>query len=141
MLYELKHVKWNIGVFLALFCFSFTYPLSAHHSVAMFNLEEVVELKGTVKKFQFTNPHIWLHLEVGDKNGEKTVWRLEYLSPNILKRKGWSRKTFKPGDEITVNAYPAKSGESKGGLINVITADGKMLGKPLSEAGEGPAIK
>lgn len=141
MLHELKHVKRNIGVFLALFCFSFSYPLSAHHSVAMFNLEEVVNLKGTVKKFQFTNPHIWLHLEVADEKGETTVWRIEYLSPNILKRKGWSRKTFQPGDEITVNAYPAKSGESKGGLINATTVDGKMLGKPVAEAGEGPAIK
>ena len=51
------------------------------------------------------------------------------------------REPTKGNSEITVNAYPAKSGESKGGLINVITADGKMLGKPLSEAGEGPAIK
>jgi uncharacterized protein DUF6152 len=141
MLHELKHVKRNISVFLALFCFSFTYPLSAHHSVAMFNLEKIVELKGTVKKFQFTNPHVWLHVAVADDKGETTVWRVEYLSPNILKRKGWNRKTFKPGDEISITVYPAKSGDPKGGFINAITADGKMLGKPVSEAGEGPAIK
>jgi outer membrane usher protein FimD/PapC len=107
----------------------------------MFNLEEVMELKGIVKKFQFTNPHTWLHVSVAGENGEETVWRVEYLSPNILKRKGWNRKTFQVGDEVTVNIYPAKSGDPKGGLINAITADGKMLGKPVSEAGEGPAIK
>ena len=101
----------------------------AHHSAAMFNMEEEVVLKGTVKKFQFTNPHVWIHLQVVNEDGTETLWKIEALNPNALKRKGWKRNTFKAGDEVTVTAAPAKSGKPKANFIRAITADGSEIGQ------------
>ena len=101
----------------------------AHHSAAMFDMEKEVELKGTVKKFQFTNPHVWIHLQVRSDDGTETLWKIEALNPNALKRKGWKRNTFKQGDEVTVYGAPAKSGKPKANFIRAITADGSELGQ------------
>ena len=101
----------------------------AHHSAAMFDLQKNVVLQGTVKKFQFTNPHVWIHLLVVDENGVETLWKIEALNPNALKRKGWKRNTFKAGDEVTITAFPAKSGKPRANFLRAITADGSELGQ------------
>ena len=111
---------------LTLFSFSQVF---AHHSAAMFDLEKEVVLRGTVKKFQFTNPHVWIHLLVTDDDGVETLWKIEALNPNALKRKGWKRNTFKAGDEVTITAFPAKSGKPKANFLRAITADGSELGQ------------
>lgn len=105
------------------------FPATAHHSAAMFDLEKEIELKGTVKKFQFTNPHVWIHLIVVDDKGVETLWKIEALNPNALKRKGWKRNTFKAGDKVTITAFPAKSGKAKANFLRAITADGTELGQ------------
>ncbi len=109
--------------------FALVNPASAHHSAAMFDMETEVELKGKVKKFQFTNPHVWIHLQVINEDGSETLWKIEALNPNALKRKGWKRNTFKEGDEVTVYGAPAKSGKPKANFIRAITADGSELGQ------------
>ena len=109
--------------------FALAAPAGAHHSAAMFDMEKEVELKGTVKKFQFTNPHVWIHLQVTNDDGTETLWKIEALNPNALKRKGWKRNTFKKGDEVTVYGAPAKSGKHKANFIRAITADGSELGQ------------
>ena len=76
-------------------------PLAAHHSAAMFDDEKVLELSGTIKEMQWTNPHIWIQVVV-DNNGQKTEWSLEGGSPNSLSRNGWRSTTFKFGDAVTV---------------------------------------
>ena len=112
-------------------CCILVSPVKAHHSAAMFDVENEQVLRGTVTKFQFTNPHVWIHLSVPDENGEATVWKIEALNPNALKRKGWRRTSFKPGDEVSITIFPAKSGKPKGGFIRAVTANGTKLGKPL----------
>ena len=63
-------------------------PLAAHHSAAMFDDDKVVELNGTIKEVQWTNPHIWIQVVV-DNNGQKSEWSIEGGSPNTLSRNGW----------------------------------------------------
>ena len=103
-------------------------PLLAHHSGAMFDREKVVELKGTVKELQWSNPHIWIQV-VTQENGSPKEWSLEGGSPNTLSRQGWRSTTFKPGDEVTVRFNPMKDGTPAGAFVGAKFADGKTIGR------------
>ena len=103
-------------------------PARAHHSAAMFDDAKVLELSGTVKELQWTNPHIWIQVIVEDK-GVKTEWSLEGGSPNSLSRNGWRSTTFKPGDVVTVRINPMKDGTPAGGFVGAKFADGKTIGR------------
>jgi hypothetical protein len=92
----------------------------AHHSFAMFDQSQQVTLKGTVREFQWTNPHAWIHLDVPNANGVKDTWQVELNSPNNLKRQGWKSTSIKPGDQVTLVLNPLKDG-SKGGLFVSVT--------------------
>ena len=90
----------------------------AHHSFAMFDQENPIELSGTVKEFQYTSPHSFILLVVKGDDGGTTVWNLEGSAPSNLVRDGWSRQTLKPGDEISLTIEPLRSG-APGGSWNV----------------------
>ena len=102
--------------------------VSAHHSAAMFDDEKTLELRGTIKELQWTNPHIWIQVIVEEK-GAKTEWSLEGGSPNSLSRRGWRSTTFKPGDIVTVRLNPMKDGTPAGGFVGAKFADGKTIGR------------
>jgi hypothetical protein len=91
-----------------------TSAASAHHSTAMFDQENPVELVGTVKEFKFTNPHTFILLEVKSTDGTPTVWTLEGGTPSSLTRDGWTNKTIKPGDELKMKIAPLRSGAPGG---------------------------
>ena len=113
----------------AALCAAAVVPLAAHHSAAMFDDSKVVELNGTIKEVQWTNPHIWIQVVV-DTNGQKTEWSLEGGSPNSLSRNGWRSTTFKQGDVITVRLNPMKDGSPGGSFIGAkFAADGKTIGR------------
>jgi hypothetical protein len=104
-------------------------PLAAHHSAAMFDDTKVVELSGTVKALQWTNPHVWLQVMVEDQ-GRATEWSFEGGSPNSLSRQGWRSTTFKPGDVVTVRLRPMKDGTAAGQFIGAkFAADGHTVGR------------
>jgi len=104
-------------------------PLAAHHSAAMFDDTKVVELSGTVKALQWTNPHVWLQVVVEDQ-GRATEWSFEGGSPNSLSRQGWRSTTFKPGDVVTVRLRPMKDGTAAGQFIGAkFDADGHTVGR------------
>jgi Family of unknown function (DUF6152) len=84
----------------------------AHHSNSAFDPDKVVVLKGTVTQWLWTNPHVWIHLDVDDGHNGKTEWRIEGRPPGILARSGWSKTIFKPGDTITVDFSPARAGRT-----------------------------
>jgi len=90
----------------------------AHHSFAMFDQENPVELNGTVKEWKYTAPHAFIILEVKDPDGTGQVWSLEGGAPSGLIRDGWTRKTLKPGDELKMMIDPLRSG-APGGAWNV----------------------
>jgi hypothetical protein len=99
---------------------------SAHHSFAMFDRSKEVTLIGTVKDFQWTNPHCWIQLLVMS-DGDSKEWSLEGGSPGILGRSGWKRTSLKKGDRVTVIIYPLVSGEAGGSFIQVTMPDGSTL--------------
>lgn len=110
-----------------------TLPAVAHHSLAMFDLAKPVSLNGTVTEFQWTNPHAYIYVEVPPGEPLAGVWELLLNSPNNLKRAGgWNSKILKPGDKVTVIAYPLRdTSNKKGGLFNSVTLpDGKVLSVP-----------
>jgi hypothetical protein len=84
--------------------------LFAHHSTAMYNMANPTTVTGTVKRFEWTNPHAYIYLEVKDESGNTTEWAIEMMSLNHLKSYGWSRNTVQPGDVITCTGGAAKSG-------------------------------
>jgi Family of unknown function (DUF6152) len=109
----------------------------AHHSFAMFDQTQQITLKGTVREFQWTNPHAWIHLDVPDASGVKDTWQVELNSPNNLKRQGWKSSSIKPGDQVTLVLNPLKDG-SKGGLfVSITLPDGTVLNDPTRARG-GP---
>ena len=85
-------------------------PTAAHHSTAMYDAQNPVTVTGTVVKFDWTNPHAFIYLEVKDeKTGKVVQWEVELMSLNHLRGYGWTSKTVKPGDEISATGSPAKS--------------------------------
>jgi hypothetical protein len=111
-------------------------PVGAHHSFAMFDNAKDMKLEGTVKEFQWTNPHTWIQLMVTAPDGKVTEWSIEGSSPNGLRRQGWRAETIKAGDKVTVNIHPLKSGEPGGSLVNVTLPDGKVMGRQLPPPGQ-----
>jgi hypothetical protein len=91
-----------------------TGTVTAHHSFAMFDQENPTDLVGTVQEFKFASPHTFILLRVKGDDGNATVWNLEGVSPSSLVRDGWSSKTLKPGDEVTLTITPLRSGAPGG---------------------------
>jgi hypothetical protein len=100
----------------------------AHHSAAMFDNQKVKELNGTIKEFQWKNPHVWIQLNVQNASGVKEEWSIEGGGPNSLSRQGWRPTSFKPGDAVTIKVNPMKDGSTGGQFIGAKLADGKTLG-------------
>ena len=100
----------------------------AHHSFAMFDLDKNVELEGTVKEFQWTNPHVWLQILVSDGKGSTTEWSLEAGAPGMLTRTGWKSSMLKPNDKVSVVIHPLKSGGPSGSLVKVTLPNGRVMG-------------
>ncbi len=104
-----------------------TVGASAHHSMSMFDRDKTIVLDGTVKDFQWTNPHSWLDVMVVDDKGTPVEWGLELGSLNQLQHTGWKPVTLQPGDKVKVTIHPLKNGDHGGMLADVTMADGKVL--------------
>ena len=102
-------------------------PAFAHHSFAMFDNAKTMTLEGTVKEFQWTNPHSWVQIMVKDASGREVEWSVEGGSPNGLKRQGWKRTSIKAGDKAAIVVHPLKDGTSGGSLVS-ITVNGQKIG-------------
>jgi hypothetical protein len=101
-------------------------PAQAHHSFANFDKSRTLKLKGTVKEWQFTNPHSWLQLIVNE-GGQQVEYSIEGASVNTLVRRGWGAKTFKPGDKIDIVVYPLKTGHNGGAFLSATFENGKTI--------------
>jgi len=102
-------------------------PAAAHHSDAMFATDKEIVLNGTVKEFQYTNPHSWIQLVVPAANGPAVEWSIETGAPIVLLRAGIKPTALQPGEKIMLRAHPLKNGNPGGSLIDVKKADGSML--------------
>jgi Family of unknown function (DUF6152) len=122
-----KETKMKFVCGLAAAGLAFSTPAFAHHSGAMFDANQIVTLDGTVKEFQWTNPHSWLQMVVPDGKGGSKEWSLELVSLNVLSHNGWKPGTLKPGDKVQITMHPLKNGDPGGMGVGVTWPDGKQM--------------
>jgi len=113
-----------LALFLAISGFAIAQPLAAHHSGASYDSDHQISLTGTVSNYEWTNPHVFIYLDVKDENSAIVQWRVEGNSPNMLARAGWKKEMIKVGDQITVNGAPAKNKAPILRLISLTLANG-----------------
>jgi Family of unknown function (DUF6152) len=115
---------------------------NAHHSFAMFDLSQKLELKGTVAAFEWSSPHIWIQLVVPDSaTGQSTEWSIEAPSIPGLVRLGWRADSLKKGDRVTVYVHPLRAGGPGGALQDLILADGRHLGQTTGQVSRDQSAK
>jgi hypothetical protein len=102
-------------------------PLGAHHSTSMYNMASPTTVTGVVKKFEWTNPHAYIYLDVTGEDGKVVTWTVEMMSLNHLKSYGWTRNTVKAGDVISCTGGAAKSGDPAMLASLMKLADGRMI--------------
>lgn len=118
--------KIVVGAMLALAATAAT----AHHSFAMFDSGKEQVIEGTVKDFQWTNPHIWIQVNVADADGKFTEYSIEGGSPNGLRRAGWTKDAMKAGDKVKLTMHPLRDGSPGGSFVSA-----EVNGKPVGRSG------
>ncbi len=111
---------WALGLAVLL-----TAPTFAHHSAVMFDDQKEITVTGTVKEFQYTNPHSWLLVDVKNDDGTVTTWGFEAEGPSTLTRAGIRKSDFSPGTELTITGHPMKDGRPAAAWIKATRGDGK----------------
>jgi hypothetical protein len=102
-------------------------PLLAHHSFAAFDMSKEQTITGVVSRFDWTNPHTFIWVDVMNDKGVTESWAIEGMSPNYLGRRGWSKSTLKAGDKISIVVRPLRDGSKGGMFVRATLADGKAL--------------
>lgn len=134
--------KLAIGSFLA--AALLVVPLLAHHSFsAEFDGTKPIQLKGTVTKIDWANPHVYFYIDVKGDDGKVENWGCETAGPGGLLRRGWKRDSLKVGDEVTVNGYRAKDGSRLADARHITLPDGRRIfgGTPGDGGPEDPSAK
>ena len=111
----------------------------AHHSFALFDNNHHIRLHGIVTHYQWTNPHVYIELEVTQQDGSNKRWTIECANPGILSRNGWKYNMVKEGDEITVVIAPLRNGKAGALLKQIKFPDGTKIengGKISIDTGE-----
>jgi uncharacterized protein DUF6152 len=118
-------------------------PALAHHSTAMFEWGKEKSLEGTIDKFEWTQPHAFVWVNVPDKNGKMQSWGFEGMSPSWLGRRGWNGKSLKAGEKVKLDYYPLKDGRNGGFFVRVKLPTGNTLealpSRPAGEAAKAAA--
>jgi hypothetical protein len=102
-------------------------PLAAHHGAAALDTGKEVTLRGTVTEWIWSNPHCFLKFDAKDDTGAVRNWAVETQNPTSMTTRGWSRSSFKVGDEVTVTIEPVKNGQPVGRILTAILANGQKL--------------
>jgi hypothetical protein len=122
-------MKTAAGAALAAWLLVMSVPALAHHGTGTYDSSKSVTLSGVVTEFAFVNPHAALYFDVKDASGKLVNWAIEMNSPGVLRNAGWTKATFKAGDQITITVRPARAGTPVG-LINrsqPIIVNGKQV--------------
>ena len=119
-----SRIRQGLGAIILAAAAAASWPAFAHHSFAVYDRTRTLTLKGTVKNFQWTNPHsvVWVVVQP-EGGGEPQEWSFETTSPGVLTRGGWTRNSIKPGDRVSVEFNPLRDGSHGGGLNSVTLLD------------------
>ena len=109
-------------------------PALAHHSFAMFDMENQVTIEGVVAEVQWTNPHAWMEVDVTKDDGTIERWGVEFNSPNNLSRQGWKRNTIEAGEHVIFRVSPLRDGRLGGLFYDVVLDDGEIIRDPMAQA-------
>lgn len=124
-------MTFKIAVGAAIVLAVFSVPIQAHHSFAMFDQEKTIMVEGTLKEFEWTNPHCWLHVNVvNPSTGKTSEWAFEMGSIGQIAAQGWKADSVKAGDKITVEAHPMKDGSRGGQYQGAKLSDGRSFKQP-----------
>ena len=121
-------MRFQLAAAAALGLASLSVGAAAHHSFAMFDMGKEVTVKGTVKKFQWTNPHAYIQLVGKDASGKDVEWSMEMGAPMYLYARGWRPSSLKAGQRVTITINPLRNGRPGGVVRDVTGADGKAIG-------------
>jgi hypothetical protein len=128
-----KAAVWSVGGWLFM-----SVPVLAHHSTAAYDYAKAVDLSGTVSAFQWTNPHMFIHVQVPDATGASSEWDVECGTPNINVRHGWKQSDVKPGEKVTMKIHPMRDGTKAGTLMILTLPNGKILYGPGNDIVAAP---
>jgi hypothetical protein len=128
-----RRTSWVGGVLGLLM--AMTTPMVAHHSFAVFDHTRTLTIRGTVTKFQWTNPHGFLEVDIPQPDGTTKHFSIELTSINMMQRVGWRSNMIKAGDKITAIVAPLLSGDPVGLGLEVTLADGTKRDLPVPAAG------
>jgi hypothetical protein len=112
-----------VGVLVGVVAFS--APVFAHHGAASFDSVNMVTVKGTVIEYVWSNPHVLVKVDAKDDSGNVAHWVLEAWNPVTQSSRGWTKNTFKPGDEVSLDIWPAKNNQPVGEIRGRIVINGK----------------
>ena len=114
--------------------------LIAHHGAAALDTGKEVTLKGSVTEWIWSNPHCFLKFDATDNTGAVRNWTVETQNPTTMTLRGWSRTSFKVGDEVTVTIEPVKNGQPVGRILYLILPNGqKLVAANATTPGSTPA--
>ena len=120
--------KWHIFFVVAIACLCVSGPIRAHHGAAnVYDMSKPMVLKGTITKFEWLNPHNQIFFDVTDEKGNAAHWIAATEPPQVMLERGWTRRSLKEGDEVTVYIFVAKNGAKVGNLQKIVLANGKEL--------------
>jgi hypothetical protein len=122
-------MRTTVASLVASLCvFAASGVLLAHHAFSSeYEGAKTFKITGVVSKVEWTNPHVRFYVDVKESDGKLTNWNLELASPSALARNGWTSRTLKIGDEVTVEGYPGKAVATRGAARSVIVGDGRAL--------------
>src|ERR1700693_5542672 len=126
---KLAAISFAVVVVLAV-----SVPLFAHHGYAAYDTERKVTLKGTVTRWIWSNPHCMIQLDVSDDSGHVVRWITETENPTTMTRNGWTDKSIKVGEQVTVIALPVKNGNPAGRILEVVLSNGERLAGRVNPA-------
>jgi hypothetical protein len=93
-------------------------PASAHHSFAMFDREKTITVSGVVKEFMWASPHVLIEVVTDGQRGDSGLWSIEGNAPSVLARGGWTSRSLRPGDKVSIAIHPSKNGSMQGLLAD-----------------------